>query len=46
MDTEQKDKMHVLEIPWLEHFDKMRESASERFPDIDFITRLYEMEGR
>ena len=34
------------DIPWLEKFDEMTSNDSSEDPDIDFITRLHELEGR
>ena len=43
--TEQnKVSMH---IPWLDRFENLtKQSADAPDPDIDFITRIHELEGR
>ena len=35
-----------VEIPWINQFEKIKRSPEDSGPDIDFITRLCELEGR
>lgn len=43
--TKQKPDESV-EIQWLSRFEEIKKSSDGSEPDIDFITRLHELEGR
>ena len=46
-ENKEESKASEPKIPWIEKFDQMkREAAESPNPDIDFITRLHELEGR
>ena len=44
--NENEKPKNDINIPWLEKFDEMTSNDSSEDPDIDFITRLHELEGR
>ncbi len=45
--NEKQIEKETQHIPWLDKFEAMsKESAESPDPDIDFITRLHELEGR
>ena len=44
--TTKQNQDESVDIPWLNRFEEIKKSSDGSEPDIDFITRLHELEGR